>query len=203
MRRRTRMAIYIAFGLIGLLLLGAGGWIYMTNNVEQPEYTVIAADGAIEHRAYPALVAAEISTTGSRYDGVRSGFGPLASYIFAKQRAGPKIAMTAPVTQRARGDGDWTVQFIMPSAYRLEDLPKPVTGEVTLRTIPARQRAAIRFSGVADDAVIAEHETRLRAWLAEQGLIAEGAPIYAYYNAPFTPGFMRRNEVLFDIAPAP
>lgn len=28
-------------------------------------------------------------------------------------------------------------------------------------------------------------------------------PVYAYYNDPFTPGFLRRNEVLIDLAEGP
>jgi hypothetical protein len=29
--------------------------------------------------------------------------------------------------------------------------------------------------------------------------IVVGAPTYAYYNDPFTPGPLRRNEVIFDV----
>ncbi|MEM6948286.1 MAG: heme-binding protein, partial [Pseudomonadota bacterium] len=41
----------------------------------------------------------------------------------------------------------------------------------------------------------------LEGWLAVQGLEAAGAPEYAYYNDPFTPAFMRRNEVMIELAP--
>jgi hypothetical protein len=31
-------------------------------------------------------------------------------------------------------------------------------------------------------------------------LNAVAAPIYAYYNDPWTPGFLRRNEIMVDVA---
>lgn len=200
--RRWKKAMLIAFGGLGIAAIGAvAAWVYVTSNVEQPKYDVVQADGDIERRAYPAMVAAEIETRGGRQAAVRAGFGPLARYIFARERQGDKIAMTAPVTQRAGAGNAWTVQFIMPSEYRIEDLPKPVRDGVHLSEMPARERVAIRFSGVADDALIAEKETQLRAWMERAGLTPDGAPIYAYYNDPLTPGFLRRNEVMFDLAP--
>jgi len=100
------------------------------------------------------------------------------------------------------GDGGaWTVRFIMPSNYQLETLPPPLGDDVSLSQVPAARRAAIRFSGVATDALIAEHERLLRAWLADKQLTPVEPPEYAYYNDPFTPGFLRRNEVLFDLEP--
>jgi len=191
-----------ALGGLGLVAVaGAAAWVYVSSNVEQPEYRVLAADGPVERRAYPAMIAAEIETRGARDEAVRAGFRPLARYIFARERPGETIAMTAPVTQRAAGDRTWTVQFIMPAEYGLDDLPKPAGGAVRLTEIPARERVAIRFSGVADDGLIAAEEAKLRAWMAARGLVPDGAPIYAYYNDPFTPGFLRRNEVIFDLAP--
>ena len=58
----------------------------------------------------------------------------------------------------------------------------------------------VRFSGVADDELIASKELALREWMAERDFVAESAPTYAYYNHPWTPGFLRRNEVMFEIA---
>lgn len=195
----------------GVVLLGAAAvatWAYVAATVETPPYAVAGRDGAIELRDYPALRVAEIARDGTRGEAVRAGFRPLARYIFARERPGPKIAMTAPVTQSPvtqspEGEARWTVQFVMPSAYALSDLPAPVADGVRLREVPPQRMAAIRFSGVATDASIAVQEAALRAWLGRQGLGATGAPVYAYYNDPLTPGFLRRNEVLIPVAPAP
>ena len=37
-------------------------------------------------------------------------------------------------------------------------------------------------------------------WLKAQGLAAAGDPVWARYNAPFTPWFLRRNEILVPLA---
>ncbi|MEM9098941.1 MAG: heme-binding protein [Pseudomonadota bacterium] len=195
----VKTAFFLTGGVALTAFLGACAWIYTTNSVEQPKYQLMRSDGAIEIRDYPELVTASVIRTGERWEAVRAGFRPLAGYIFAKERPGEKIAMTAPVTQRAGADQDWTIQFIMPSDYALEDLPAPARTDVTLSTLPGTQRAAIRFSGVATDELIAEQEALLRAWMDSNGVTPTGAPIYAYYNDPFTPGFLRRNEVLFDL----
>ena len=202
MKRMKRIMMFLGLGVLGIGVLAGCAWIFASQTVEQPSYTVDTADGAIEIRSYPALLTAEVTRRGDRYTAVRNGFGPLAGYIFARERAGEKIAMTAPVTQQPSAGETWQVQFILPSAYRLEDLPAPANADVTLGEIPAGRRAAIRFSGVATDELIAEQEAMLRAWLEAKGVTPAGAPIYAYYNDPFTPGFLRRNEVMFELAPA-
>lgn len=200
MKKATRMFIYLALGLIAVVVGLALFWFIQTRNVEIARYDVIEADGAIEIRAYPALVVAEVERSGSRDQAVRAGFGPLARYIFAKEREGEKIAMTAPVTQKEDG-GSWTIQFIMPSGYDLTRLPKPAGTDVTLREMPPAKRAAIRFSGWWSDELFREKDEALRAWLTAKGLSTTGTPTFAYYNDPFTPGFLRRNEILYDLAP--
>jgi len=187
-----------------LVLAAAAGivafWYVQTRNVEVVRYTVIDSDGPIEIRDYPATVVAEVHRGGERDQAVRAGFGPLARYIFASERPGGKIAMTAPVTQQ-QGAGSWTIQFIMPSNYTLDSLPKPVGADVRLREVPPVRRAAIRFSGWWSDALFAQKNAALKAWLDRKGLVAEGPPVFAYYNDPFTPGFLRRNEILYALAP--
>jgi hypothetical protein len=195
--------LWIAAGGLAVLGLGAvGAWIGAAWTVETPPYEAAVKDGPFELRAYPALRVAEVRREGSRGEAVRAGFGPLARYIFAREREGEKIAMTAPVTQTPVGSEGWGVQFIMPKDYALADLPRPAGEDVRLHEWPARRMAAVRFGGVADDASIAEEEARLRAWMAARGLTAGGAPLYAYYNDPLTPGFLRRNEVLIPLAGA-
>jgi hypothetical protein len=200
MKKATRMFIFLALGLVAVVAGLALFWFIQTRNVEIARYEVLEADGAIEIRAYPALVVAEVERNGSRDQAVRAGFGPLARYIFAREREGEKIAMTAPVTQKAEG-GTWTIQFIMPSAYDLARLPSPSGTDVTLRQLPPAKRAAIRFSGWWSDELFREKDEALRAWLATKGLSTSGTPTFAYYNDPFTPGFLRRNEILYDLAP--
>lgn len=190
--------VWIAGGAVLVVVLMGCAAFVLSSNVEQPPYESVSLDGDFELRDYPELAVAEVTTTGERQQAVSAGFGPLAGYIFAKEREGEKIAMTAPVTQTAEGR-EWIVRFIMPSQYTLETLPRPAGSQVRLETLPPRRMAAVRFSGVANDALIAEQEARLVAWMQQRDLSVAGVPTYAYYNDPFTPGFLRRNEVLVPV----
>ena len=196
-------SLWIVASLAGLAVAVVGGWVLYMRSIDQPPYELVAKDDNIEVRDYGAMTVAEVTRQGDRDSAVRTGFRPLARYIFAKDRPGDKIAMTAPVTQQPSGneagDNIWKVQFIMPEGTNPETLPKPADADVRLLTIDATRRAAIRFSGRADDALMQVKESRLRDWLNEKGYSITGPAIYAYYDDPFTPGMFRRNEVLFEV----
>jgi hypothetical protein len=42
---------------------------------------------------------------------------------------------------------------------------------------------------------------KLEAWIRDSGFRRIGDPIWARYNPPFTPWFLRRNEILIPISP--
>jgi hypothetical protein len=65
---------------------------------------------------------------------------------FSQEPMGEKITMTAPVGQQ-RVQEKWVVSFMMPASYTLEILPEPENPKVTLRQVPARRMAAVRYSG--------------------------------------------------------
>ncbi|MEM6550137.1 MAG: heme-binding protein [Pseudomonadota bacterium] len=180
---------------------------YEMQTIETPAYAVVHADGAFELRQYPEIVTAEVAREGSRQQAVRSAFGALARYIFARDREGESIAMTAPVTQErlaaepsGGSRGNWRVAFIMPADRQFDKLPKPASDDIALDRKQPGEFAAIRFSGWWTDALFARKERALREWLETQDRRAAGNAIYAYYNDPLTPGFWRRNEVLVPIA---
>jgi hypothetical protein len=215
--RRARMIVILLACAGTIAAASYAGYIWYVAYVEQPKYRLIKRDAAFELRDYPPLVIAEITRAGDRRTAVGQGFRALAAYIFAKERPGEAIAMTAPVTQQRKetiamtapvtqtpkaGDA-WTIRFIMPSKYTIETLPEPQNADIRLVEIPAKLRAAIRFSGVATDDLIAGKQAELQAWMKAQGIQSIGPPAYAYYNDPFTPGFLRRNEVMFDVAQTP
>ena len=200
---------------IGVVAVGvAGGLVYYVyeRNTEQPEYRLILADGRFEVREYASLLVAETIQKGSREGALNRGFRELAGYIFAKSRGGDRIAMTAPVIQDREeiamtapiiqdeaGRDSWRTRFIMPPRYSRMTLPKPAEG-VTISEIPSRRVAALQFSGRAGDTAIAARESELREWIAVRRLQAVGEPEYAFYNSPFIPAFLRRNEILIPVA---
>lgn len=188
---------WLGAGLLAAAGAAAGAWYLYERATEKPNHRVILADGDFELRAYPALLVAEAVAPGGRERALNRGFSILADYIFAKTRGGEKIAMTAPVLADRAGRR-WRTRFIMPGKWTRSALPAPPAG-VTIDEIPARRVAAVRFAGKADDALLAEREAALRHWMESKALRSSSAAEHAFYNAPFVPGPLRRNEVLIPI----
>jgi DNA gyrase inhibitor GyrI len=187
--------------------------------IEHPKYEVVTQEDNFELRQYAPMVIAETWVTGTLDDASSRGFRAIAGYIFGdnkranaasekiamtapvtmeKQDASVKIAMTAPVTMDKEGER-WRMHFVMPSQYKLADLPTPNNAEVKLREIPGKRVAAIRFSGFSGEAKVAAQTALLNEWMQKQGLVAANAPQLARYNPPITPPFFRRNEVLIEV----
>lgn len=118
-----------------------------------------------------------------------------------------KIPMTAPVleqTPAAAADQTsaervHTVAFVMPNSYTVETLPKPNNPEVTLRAVPKVRYAALRFSGFVPEEKAEKMKARLKELLARDGRVTLGEPVLAQYNPPWTPPFLRRNEVWLQV----
>ena len=110
-----------------------------------------------------------------------------------------KLAMTAPVTQSAAADG-FVVRFVLPKEITLATAPEPLDSTIRLRTIASARVAVIRYSGFWSDANYSQHLTQLQVALKSANLTPEGEPVYARYNPPFMPWFMRRNEIWLHLA---
>ena len=110
-----------------------------------------------------------------------------------------KIAMTAPVSikqEQQQNDGQWRVQFTMPSQYTLQTLPKPNNTDITILEVPPQTYGVIKFSGLAGVGKVAERTAELQSWMQTQKLTVTGTPELARYNPPWTLPFMRRNEIM-------
>ena len=186
---------------LGAAAAGGGAWfVWRASRAEEPDYQTVESDGAIEIRKYPSLVTAATVTRGERDKALNDGFRTLADYIFAKSRPGARLPMTAPVLSDAPADaGGWRTRFIMPRGKARAELP-PAPDGVELATEPAARIAAIRFSGRADTETLESKEAELRSWLQSKGLPHEGKAVHAFYNAPFLPGPLRRNEVMVRLS---
>jgi hypothetical protein len=110
-----------------------------------------------------------------------------------------KLEMTAPVTQSA-APGGFLVQFVLPKGVTAASAPEPLDARVQLREVLPGQVAVIRYSGFWSESNYAEHLAKLQAALRTADLAWEGPPVYSRYNAPFTPWFMRRNEIWLHLA---
>ena len=182
--------------------------------IEEPAFTLAAKDGTFELRDYAPMIVAEVAVTGDQQEASRTGFRLLAGYIFGGNRTRSRIAMTAPVTKIAQGQkiamtapvtqiagaGEWIVRFAMPSTYAMADLPVPSDPAVTLRALPAARLAVLRFSGLAGETRVAAMTGQLRAMVKARGLVPAGPASIARYNPPWTPWFLRRNEVMVPVS---
>jgi SOUL heme-binding protein len=110
-----------------------------------------------------------------------------------------KLEMTAPVTQTA-APGGFLVQFVLPKGVTAASAPEPLDGRVQIREVLPNQVAVIRYSGFWSASNDGEHLAKLEAALRAAKLVWEGAPVYSRYDAPFTPWFMRRNEIWLRLA---
>lgn len=165
---------------------------------EGAPYTVIKTDDIFELREYAPHVIAEIIVDGGLEDAGNKAFRPLFRYISGNNKSRGKIAMTAPVSQQ-RVQGKWAVSFTMPASYTMETLPTPDDPSVTLRQVPARRVAAVRYSGFWSQEKYLLHKEKLEKWIKDNRLTVAGETVWARYNAPFTPWFMRRNEILIPV----
>jgi hypothetical protein len=184
--------------------------------IEGPRFNVLEQDGSFELREYSPYIVAETRVEAGFEDAGSVAFRRLFRYISGNNIAQQKIAMTAPVTQ-SRGekismtapvsqvaDGNaYLVAFTLPSTYTLATAPQPLDPTVQIREVPAQLIACWRYSGRWTASNFRDHEVLLRERIKERGLIAGGDPVLARYNPPFTPWFMRRNEVLIPVAPQP
>ncbi|MEM1436424.1 MAG: heme-binding protein, partial [Pseudomonadota bacterium] len=138
-------------------------------------------------------------------------FRRLAGYIFGKNESrtqpgeSEKMAMTVPVTRHQdAGDAGRTVyRFVMERAYSLETLPVPQAEGITLKEVPGGLTAVLRYRGGISEEGFKQQRAALEAALAEDGLKVIGPAMSATYNGPWTPGFLRRNEVLIPVAEDP
>ena len=189
MKRVTRIVLTAA-----VLIMGARNVMA----IEEAAYKVVEKDGRFEIRDYAPHILAETIVEGSLEDAGNSAFGRLFHYISGDNQTHGKVPMTAPVGQQSAQE-KWAVSFMMPAAYTLEALPKPTDPKITLRPVPARRVAAVRYSGFWSQERYLKYKLELESWIRAKGLTVAGDPIWARYNPPFTPWFLRRNEILIPV----
>jgi hypothetical protein len=171
---------------------------------EHIEYEVVRAIGDVEIRRYPSTI---LATVRAHFDD--SAFSILFDYISGNNRIGKRIPMTAPVISTRSGtkiemtapviSDESTFSFVLPQGFDMETAPRPVDPRIELVHMPSRYVAALRFSGKAYTREVMEMERELLSTLQEHAIGVRGPPFLMRYNSPFTPGFLRRNEVAVEI----
>lgn len=180
--------------------------------LEKPSYEVLDSEGRMELRRYEPYIVAETFVDAEFERAGNEGFRRLADYIFGNNRSRQKLEMTAPVSQATsekiamtapvsmhREGKSYRITFMMPSKYTLETLPASVNPQVRLREVSAARVAAIRYSGTWSEQRYEAHRTKLESWIDARGWTATGEPVFARYDPPFKPWFLRRNEILIPL----
>jgi hypothetical protein len=184
-----------------------------TVGIEKAKYTVIEKEGKFEIRQYKSQIIAETVVKAGFDNAGNIAFRRLFDYISGKNRSRESIAMTAPVNQKGgsekiamtapvnqqKSEDMWAVSFVMPSKYTMETLPQPLDPNITLREIPPRKMAAIRYSGTWSRKRYEANKSLLEQFINRKGLQTAGEAIFARYDPPFQLWFLRRNEVLIPV----
>ena len=199
--------------LLPVFLISTSCSLFGINSEEGPEYQIQYGDHNFEIREYSSYIVAQTKVKGSFKESQNSAFRILAGYIFGKNKSKTKISMTSPVIQEKsqniamtspvihQKEGDfYTMSFMMPSEYKMEDLPAPLDDRITFRLMPSRVIAALRYTWWSNEERTRKKSVELVSLLEENGAYAiMGQPFYAGYNPPWTLPFLRRNEVMVEV----
>lgn len=190
-------------------------WGTNLSALEEPKYSVLKEYENFEIRNYASYLVAEVDIEGSYNKTGNEAFRILAGYIFGDNQSSTKMNMTAPVESEAiqpsermnmtapvfsnKNINGYTYRFVMESKYTQETLPVPNNSKIRITEIKDRVMAVISFSGRWSQKNFEKHEQILVNDLKNEGIGVASEAIYARYNAPFTPWFLRRNEIMFEI----
>ncbi|MBC7997575.1 MAG: heme-binding protein [Leptolyngbya sp.] len=175
-------------------------------------YNVKNNEHGFEIREYGPRLIAEVEVSGTREKALTESFNLLAAYIGGKNSprrkndgsksssvsTQEKIPMGVPVTTHSVG-ANIRMRFFLPESYTLDSLPQPLDKRIKVFELPAQKIAVLRFSGSARKDNFDRHAAQLKKMLETKGISTSGDPQEAYYNPPYTPIFLKRNEVFIPL----
>jgi len=210
------MKIFTIVVLAVLIIWLVASWIAI-RSLEEPQYEKISSNKNYEIRLYKPYIIAETVVSGSYNDALNKGFRNIADYIFGNNTTSEKIAMTVPVSEDInttaqsekiamtvpvinQGDSkERRISFVMPSKYTLETIPKPNTSLVTLREVPVKKMAVLKYNWYTNEKRIKNKSEKLIEKLQKDGIKTIGEFSSARYNPPFSMPLLLRNEILIEI----
>lgn len=184
--------------------------------LEQPKYKVLKEYKKFEIREYSPYLVAEVEVDTTFENIADKGFQILFQYISGNNvkneeismtvpvnqtNAGEKIAMTVPVTQKPKlkSKGTYILSFVLPSKYTLETAPIPKDSRVKIKEIPSKIVAVREYSGTWSEKNYRKNESLLIEELKKKSIQMIGDPIFARYDPPIMPWFLRSNEVIIEV----
>ena len=190
----------ITIALVSILLLFTFIQLYflhLQRNIETYPYVVKKKYKQFEIRSYETTLFTSVRLSTKGYKNSSSkGFSILAGYIFGNNERKEKIAMTSPVSMSL--EDSTTMMFMVPKKLKKDMLPKPNQTGIEFKQEPTKTRAAIRFSGWANDTKIEKYKQHLKAALDAEGIKYTNQFYFFGYNAPFEI-LNRKNEILVEL----
>lgn len=218
----SRLSSLLYFMFTVTLIAGCSMFI----RFEEVKFDVIEKQEEVELRFYKPFLVAEVEVEGDFENAGSQAFRVLFKYIDGNNRSQSKIAMTAPVNQQSmqgshsslEGSGTkiasptqvkqiasaadgkrYRVQFALPAKFTLETTPEPLDSRIQIRQVPAGHYAALVYSGRWSRENYENNMRILLKALEQNQWNVAGQPVWARYDDPFTPWFLRRNEILIPV----
>jgi hypothetical protein len=196
----------------GVVLAAWTAWgLYSTRTTESVPYERRQALDGIELRQYPETVLVETTAPDQRtafrrlfryISGTNEGDESISMTAPVETQDSVSISMTAPVRSASSGsEGDEIrMAFYLPSEYTPETAPAPTDSSVSLVTEQPRTVAVDRFSWFTPGWRVDRRTRKLCETLDANGIELRGEPYLLRYNDPWTPPFLRRNEVAVTVS---
>lgn len=168
--------------------------------IEKPTYESISKEGDFEVRKYAAIpvVSAPMDNMGKRDESFRSLF----RYISGENVDKKKIAMTSPVfMEDGEEKKEGRMSFMIPAKVSAKGAPAPNAEDVSVSEIGGGTFAVLRFKGWRDGAKQEKATGDLAKLVADAKLKPIGKPFFAFYDPPWTPELLRRNEIWQRVKP--
>ncbi len=177
---------------------------------EQLKYEVVKNYGPFELRSYGPYVLAQVQIRGDFITAGNSAFQPLLRYITGANQQKTQMAMTAPVIQSSVEPDHHLVSFVLPEGAGSESVPVPIPNDAKVQIVHVAPHLAVarKFTGswnfdrFVDESETLEDSVENAIYGGELSGKVQGEPYFARYNSPFTPWFLRRNEVLLGFSGA-
>lgn len=206
MKRRTKAAL-----VGGALLAGWIAWgLKSSRSAESVPYERVKTLDGVEIRKYPQTVLVETTapdqTTAFRrlfryISGTNETSESVSMTAPVETDGGESVAMTAPVRSGSveSNPNGMRMAFYLPAEYTPETAPVPTESAVELVTEPPKTVAVMRFSWYAPEWRVKRAERKLLSILESARIEPLDEPTLLRYNDPWTPPFMRRNEVAVEV----
>lgn len=204
MASKRERNILVGLGVASLIGAGLIAPSRARANAEQPPYDVLdRLDGGVVVRRYAERLFAETEVPGED-DG--RAFRRLASYIFGGNRdddgVSSRMAMTVPVEVGPAGVGArQTMRFFLPARLTRATAPTPDNPAVRIVEAAAETVAVFRFAGSGRGEAAAKMRAKLLDALADSPWAPDGDPVMYFYDAPWVPLPLRRNEIAVRVVP--